>query len=240
MESTRLRNSPPTTTVKSFRTSELLGPLSQYERKHAPERLFVAGRASLLRNGRRVSVIGSRSADELALRRARRLARVLAEHDITVVSGLAAGVDTAAHEAAIDAGGQTVGVLGTPLDTAYPRQNQALQDMIAARYALVSQFCLGSPTRRWNFPIRNRTMALLSAATVIVTAGDHSGTLHQGWEALRLGRDLLLMESLAKTDRPWIRKFRHYGAQVLSDGMLERWLETLDEPMHSPDGDAPF
>ena len=102
-----------------------------------------------------------------------------------------------AHTAALDEGGHTIAVLGTPLDQVYPKVNAGLQRRIAERDLLVSQFPSGMKVTPKNFPIRSRTMALLSDATVIVEAGERSGTLHQGWEALRLGRLPFLMESVA-------------------------------------------
>ena len=104
-------------------------------------------------------------------------------HQMIVVSGLACGIDTAAHTAAIESGGKTIAVLGTPLDDTYPQENQALQSLIMAQHLAVSQFAPGAGTQPKNFPVRNRTMALLTDATVIVEAGEKSGTVHQGWEA---------------------------------------------------------
>ena len=150
--------------------------------------------------------------------------------EIVVVSGLAQGIDTAAHRAAIEHEGRTIAVLGTAVDAVYPRSNKDLQRKIALEHAAVSQFPIGSPTRRHNFPMRNRTMALISDATVIVAAGEHSGTIHQGWEALRLGRDLLLLESLVDRGVSWTVDLMNYGADVLRDDNLESWLDSLPDP----------
>jgi len=144
------------------------------------------------------------------------------------VSGLAAGIDTAAHTAAIEAGGHTVAVLGTPLDQAYPRENAALQAVIGRDHLLVSQFAENSKVTPKNFPMRNRTMALLCDATVIIEAGPTSGTLHQGWEALRLGRLLFLTEAVVQNAwLTWPAQMMHYGAQTLSEANLERVIENL-------------
>lgn len=208
--------------------AEVIGALNDVESKYAPSRLFLAGKHDLLRRGPRISVIGSRKASPHGLRRTCALARRLVEHSIIVVSGLAAGVDRAAHEAAIEYGGQTIAVIGTPLDHFYPRENSELQLHIAREHLLVSQFPAGHPIAPENFPSRNRTMALLTDATVIVEAGEKSGALVQGWEALRLGRLLFLLESVA-TDPTlsWPKKMIHYGAQVLSRSNLEFVLENL-------------
>lgn len=216
--------------VRRFAPQDLLGPLNEVERKHAPASLYVAGDEGLLRSGCRVSIVGSRRASSNSIRRARKLAKALVGRGVVVVSGLAEGIDTAAHHAAIEHEGRTIAVLGTALDVVYPRSNSDLQWEIAMEHAAVSQFPAGSPTRRYNFPTRNRTMALISDATVIVTAGERSGTVHQGWEALRLGRDLLLLESQVKRGVSWTSDMMNYGADVLRDDNFERWLDSLPEP----------
>ena len=101
---------------REWTADELIGPLNEVERKNAPERLFLAGDVDLLRSGRRVSIVGSRKVSPEGASRTRGLVKVLVERGITVVSGLAEGVDTAAHETALSEGGRTVAVLGTPLD----------------------------------------------------------------------------------------------------------------------------
>jgi hypothetical protein len=104
-------------------------------------------------------------------------------------------------------------VLGTPLDQFYPKGNHDLQQTLMREHLVVSQFPLGYPVTPKNFPIRNRTMALLTDATVIVEAGEKSGTVHQGWEALRLGRLLFLLESVAMEPAlSWPKEMIHYGA----------------------------
>jgi DNA processing protein len=131
---------------------------------------------------------------------------------------------------AIAAGGRTIAVLGTPLADAYPAKNRALQQRIMREHLAVSQFAPGVPTRPANFPIRNRTMALLSDATIIVEASEKSGSLHQGWEALRLGRPLFVLRS--QFDDPellWPRELERYGAQPLDLNDLEALVEALPE-----------
>lgn len=216
------------TTFSTHTAEELLGPLNDVELQHAPSRLFTAGRVDVLRQGLRIAVVGSRAATQAGLARARALSEALVSHGVVVVSGLAEGIDTQAHTAAIDAGGTTVAVLGTALDDCFPRANRALQDRIIRDHLAVSQFPSGSPLQRKNFPIRNRTMALLSDATIIVEAGEGSGTIHQGWEALRLGRPLFLLESLAKReDLAWPAEMQRYGAEVLTKERLPIVLENL-------------
>jgi DNA processing protein len=212
--------------------AKLLGDLNEAESKYAPTQLFLAGHGDIMRRGPRVSLVGSRKASPEGLRRAKALARRLAEHGIVVVSGLAAGIDRAAHEATIEAGGFTVAVLGTPLDQYYPKENRELQDLIAREHLLVSQFPHGYPVQPKNFPIRNRTMALLTDATVIVEAGQKSGSLHQGWEALRLGRLLFILESVANDPAlSWPAEMIGYGAQVLSRTNLAAVIQHLPPPI---------
>jgi DNA processing protein len=225
-------------TIAAHTPEALIGPLNEVERKHAPVRLFTAGNIGLLRDRLRVSVVGSRDATPEGLARARTLAGALAARDVVVVSGLAAGIDTQAHQAAVDAGGATIAVLGTPLDVCFPKENQALLDTIIENHLAVSQFATGSPFQKKNFPIRNRTMALLSDATIIVEAGEGSGTIHQGWEALRLGRPLFLLESLMKRgDLKWPVEMQHYGAEVLTK---ERLSVVLDNLPGRPSGELAF
>jgi DNA processing protein len=199
-----------------IKTNEILGPLNEFERKHAPEALYIEGDKALLTAGVRVSVVGTRKPSDKGVKRAQALTEALVRHGITVVSGLAEGIDTVAHETAIAAGGRTIAVLGTPLGKAYPAKNKRLLEAIKRNHLAVSQFPEGYAYKKENFPRRNRTMALISDATVIVEAGEKSGTRHQGWEALRLGRLVFIMENVAENpDLSWPREMIGYGAQVL-------------------------
>ncbi len=217
-----------------FRPEQLIGPLNEVERKNAPRDLYVAGDADLLRRGRRVSVVGSRKVSAAGRARTQVLVKELVTAGVIVLSGLADGVDTVAHETTIAAGGRTVSVLGTPLDEFFPATNRALQQRLMKEHLVVSQFAPGTPVQRKNFPMRNRTMALLSDATVIVEAGDKSGTLHQGWEALRLGRLLFIMESVtADKSLSWPAEMIGYGAQILSRDNLDLFLEGIPERSHA-------
>jgi DNA processing protein len=218
----------PNGDFKHRSSTDLLGQLNDVEEKHAPRDLYLAGDFTLIERGPRVSVVGSRKATAEGLRRATALADALVGRGIIVVSGLAEGIDTAAHQAALAAGGQTIAVLGTPLDQYYPKENRELQLRLMSEQLVVSQFAVGHPVTPKNFPIRNRTMALLTDATVIVEAGEKSGTVHQGWEALRLGRQLFLLESVANDPGlSWPQKMMHYGAQVLSRNNLADVLSDI-------------
>jgi DNA processing protein len=213
-------------------TEDLYGPLVEHERKYAPEMLYVQGDTDLLRDAPRVSIVGSRKASPEGMTRAATLAARLVEQGVTIVSGLAEGIDTAAHKTAIREGGRTIAVIGTPLNVAYPKKNAELQAEIARNHLLVSQFRPDTPTRPHNFPQRNRTMALLTDATVIVEAGQKSGTIHQGWEALRLNRRLLVLESLAARGFDWVDTFIGYGAEVLKHDGIEAFADDLPAGRH--------
>ncbi|MBL8739238.1 MAG: DNA-processing protein DprA [Planctomycetes bacterium] len=213
---------------EQWQPEELLGVLNEVEKKNAPKVLFVAGDVNLLRSGLRISVVGTREPSPEGAGRARALAATLAQRGITVVSGLAKGVDTVAHRTAMEVGGRTIAVLGTPLDACYPAENRALQTRIMREHLAVSQFPAGARGGVKSFPMRNRTMALVSDATIIVEAGEGSGTLHQGWEALRLGRPLLLLESLVnRTDLTWPREMMGFGAEMLSRENLDEALAEI-------------
>lgn len=213
------------------RPEEILGPLNEVERKNAPEWLYLEGDRALLEPRPRVSIVGTRTPSQGGINRAARLARELVAEGVVIVSGLARGVDTVAHRTTIEAKGRTIAVLGTPLDEAYPKENALLQRDIAENHLVVSQYAPGHPTGRTNFPRRNRTMALLSDATVIIEAGDGSGTLSQGWEALRLGRNLCILQSVVEdTSLAWPAEMVRYGAQILSSTtqLLDVLPPTLD------------
>jgi DNA processing protein len=230
----QLTNSGEAPSVRSFTPEDLLGPLNPLELLHAPKQLFAAGHAEWLRERPRVSIVGSRKPSLDGLRRAAKLARVLTAHGALVVSGLAEGIDASAHLTTLDAGGRTIAVIGTPLSEAYPAKHRGLQDRLMREHLVVSQFPEGHPTTRKNFPMRNRTMALVSDASVIVEAGEGSGSLSQGWEALRLGRPLFLMASiLEQRELTWPAKMLDYGAMVLKhpEELLARLPAPVDDPL---------
>lgn len=172
--------------------------------------LHYAGDLSLLERPT-VAIVGSRAASEAGLRRAQRLARELVEAGVVVVSGLAAGIDTAAHQSAIAAGGRTIAVIGTPLDQVFPAANRRLQEQIHREHLLVSEFSPGARVFKGNFPARNKTMAALTDATAIMEADEGSGTHHQGWECIKLQRWLFIPQSIIESGRfEWTRKYLAY------------------------------
>lgn len=180
--------------------------------------LYYCGDLDLL-DTPRVSIVGSRKATRQGLARASRLARELAKAGVTVVSGLAAGIDSAAMRSASNtlvdgAPGLLIGVIGTPIDECYPRQNADLQTYVANHGLLVSQvpFYRYSvqpfKTKRYYFPERNELMAAISLATVIVEASDTSGTLAQARACLHQKRPLFIMRSCVENEAvSWPRKW---------------------------------
>jgi len=173
-------------------------------------KLWCAGDLSLVHRPC-VAIVGTREVSEAGAARARRLARELVACGVVIVSGLARGVDTEALTAAIDAGGRTIGVIGTPIDKAYPAENKRLQEKIYKEHLLISQFQPGKTVFRGNFPERNKLMAAISDATVIVEASDTSGTLHQAVECRRLNRWLFIMNSIVEDPSlRWPKDFVHY------------------------------
>ncbi len=210
---------PPPELVKLQTAKELLHrirPLAAESRQldlaevtlNAP--LWCAGDTSLVER-KAVAVVGTRAVTPEGAARARRLARELSEAGIVVVSGLAKGVDTEALTAAIGAKTKVIAVIGTPIDKAYPAENKQLQELIYSDHLLISQFKPGTRVFPSHFPVRNRLMALLTDASVIVEAGETSGTLHQAAECVRLGRWLFIARSVV--DNPglsWPKTFLSY------------------------------
>lgn len=158
-----------------------------------PAVLHVAGglrRLGELAEAEPVAVVGARRASPYAMEAARSLSRALGVAGLTVVSGMAAGVDTAAHEGALAAGGATIAVLAAGADRPYPATARALHRRIRAEGAAISELGPGVPVRRWMFPARNRIIAGLSAMTVVVAARRGSGSLLTAIAARELGREV--------------------------------------------------
>jgi DNA processing protein len=157
-----------------------------------PAALFVVGDAAALLYPQ-VAVVGARAASAGGLAHARVFARALAQAGFAVTSGLADGIDAAAHAGALEAGGLTLAVMGTGPDLVYPRKHQALAQRIAAHGALVSEFPPGTAARADHFPRRNRLIAGLSLGTLVVEAGLRSGSLITARLAAEQGRDVFAL-----------------------------------------------
>lgn len=201
-------------------------PAKLRDAKFPVELLYYQG-AWELSETRCIAIVGSRKASDDGKMRAKRLATALVDAKdraggmgFTIVSGLAEGIDRAAHEAALEAKGRTIGVIGTPLGSYYPREHAALQDLIAREHLLISQVpvlrYLRAPDYRFNrtfFPERNATMSALTEATIIVEASDTSGTLTQAQAALHQKRKLFILDScFQRTDIRWPARYEALGA----------------------------
>ena len=181
-----------------------------------PSLLFVRG-ALDERDSRSVAVVGTRRASDAGIATASEVARELVEANYVVVSGLAAGIDTAAHTAALEAVGRTIAVIGTGVRHVFPKANADLQERIAREAAVLSQFWPGQEPRRWTFPQRNAVMSGFARATVVVEASHTSGARMQARLALEHGRPVFLLSSLM--EHQWARRYRDYdGVYVVGHG----------------------
>jgi DNA processing protein len=191
---------------------------------HAPPPLFVRG-ALVDDDALAIAIVGSRRPTPYGLAVAERLASDLAGRGVTIVSGLARGIDTAAHRGALAAGGRTIAVLGCGLDVVYPPENVALARTIEAHGAVVSQFAAGVPALPGHFPARNRTLAGLALGVVVVEAAEKSGALITAGFAGDLGR-----ETYAVPGR--ITSPSSVGAnRLIQDGakLVTCWLDIVSE-----------
>ena len=214
----RVKETTKTTNITSVTPEQLIGPLNDVERKFAPKKLYVTGIMEIPLPTPRAAIVGSRKPSSDGLKAAKEIASKFVRDGVIVVSGLAEGIDTAAHTTAIKEGGRTIAVLGTPLDRVYPRSNFELQETIKRDHLAISQFPIEQRTLPEHFIFRNRTMALISNVTIIVEAKDDSGSLHQGWEALRLGRPLFIWKTVLEDQTLIVpKKMLEYGALELSE-----------------------
>ena len=196
-----------------------------------PPLVFVRGALAAV-DARAVAIVGTRDATEEGVTAARQLAGVLAKRGITVISGLAAGIDTAAHEGALDANGRTVAVFGTGIRRVYPEANRALAQRIAEQGACVSQFLPSQTGERWTFPVRNIVTSGLSLGTIVVEASSTSGARRQADEALRHGKRLYLLDRLVM-GQEWARALVDQpGVTVVS--RVEQLVEDLEYELSVP------
>jgi len=152
-----------------------------------------------------IAVVGTRQASLDGLRRAARMARELSGNGVHIYSGLARGIDSAAHTATLDSGGRTLAVIGTGISKCYPAENKKLADRIAENGAVLSQFWPSASPAKWTFPRRNITMSGLSQATCVIEAGSTSGAKLQARFAYEHGKQVFLLRSLTEA-QPWAAK----------------------------------
>ena len=189
-----------------------------------PECIWIRGNDALL-SRLTVAVIGARAASQEGLIAAREISMDLARAGVVVVSGLARGIDSAAHEGALDGGGDTIAVLGTGIDLVYPAENAVLSERIASSGLLVTEFAPGSHPEDWHFPRRNRIISGLSKAVVVVEAKEKSGSLITARLAADQGRDVMAVPGT-------IVGGRNRGANaLLRDGakLVESAVDILQE-----------
>lgn len=158
----------------------------------APALLFVLGRLEVLSRSA-LAIVGTRKPSLDGIRGSRDFARAFAQAGVIVVSGLARGIDAEAHRACLQAGGETIAVMGTGIDTIYPSKHCGLAREIAEQGALVSEFLPGSGPQRSHFPRRNRTLSGLALGTLVIEAGRPSGTLLTAASAAEQGRDVFCL-----------------------------------------------
>ena len=193
-------------------------PLRLRAAAHPVEFLYFRGNWDLIHT-RSVAVVGTRNPSKEGEAHTRSLVKKLVADNFTIVSGLAKGIDTVAHNTAIETTGRTIGVIGTPLSSVYPKENKDLQERIASDYLLISQVPVwrysrqGPQINKLFFPERNVTMSALTEATLIVEAGETSGTLIQARAALQQGRKLFILNSCFENKRlTWPARFAKKGA----------------------------
>ena len=200
-------------------------PLQLRRIQQIPPVLFVTGELHTEEAG--VSVVGSRQASARGQRMATDIARGLVKRGLSVISGLATGVDTAAHHATLTAGGRPIGVLGTGITRVYPETNRVLHERVAAAGALVSQFLPDCPPDKHTLALRNATMAGLSRASVIVQAGERSGSRVHARYAMAHGRPLIVTDAVVASTR-WGRELSHRPGVYVA-GTTAEVLGIVDE-----------
>ena len=182
------------------------------------KKLYFKGDISLLEAPKKISIVGARKATDNGKARARNLAKLLTEKGFVIVSGLAAGIDTEAMQSTIKHSGHLIGVIGTPINEYYPKENKSLQDEVAQKHLLLSHVPFFKyskqpfATKKFYFPERNAVMAAVSDATVIVEASETSGTLTQARACMEMGRKLFILNSCFENGLKWPHTYEGRGA----------------------------
>ena len=172
-----------------------------------------------------VAIVGTRRPTAYGTQVAQRLARDLAQRQLVIVSGLARGIDSAAHRGALEANGKTVAVLGSGLDVIYPRENKRLADQVAEAGAVVSEFPPGTSPAPENFPIRNRTISGLSLGVVVVEAAEYSGSLITARLAAEQNREVFAVPGN-------ITSAQSFGPNhLIKQGakLVDEWMDVIEE-----------
>lgn len=191
-------------------------PVDLLEIAHPPLLLYAHGNVALLAHPMRLAVVGSRNPTAQGVLTARDMSRTLAGCGVCIVSGLALGIDGAAHEGALDGGGGTIAVVGTGLDRVYPRRHLDLAHRMAQQALLISEFPLGTSPAPANFPKRNRLIAGLSQGTLVVEAALASGSLITARCAADMGRDVFAIPgSIHSTHSKGCHALIRQGAKLI-------------------------
>ncbi len=212
-------------------------PAGLLEMADPPPLIYVQGDVAALHHARRLAIVGSRNPTPQGQANARQFAQALSDTGICIVSGLALGVDGAAHEGALEGGSPTVAVVGTGLDRVYPRRHLDLAHRIAARGALVSEYPLGTPPLPANFPRRNRLIAGLSQGTLVVEAAMQSGSLITARLAAEQGREVFAIPgSIHAPQSRGCHALIRQGAKLVESAgdILEDLLPVFDRPAPDP------
>jgi DNA processing protein len=212
-------------------------PQALLESADPPLLLYLQGRAGLLK-ARSIAVVGSRNPTAQGLDNARAFARMLSRGGWTVVSGLALGIDAAAHEGALDGSGATIAVVGTGLDQTYPRRHHALAQRIAEHGLIVSEYSIGTPALPAHFPVRNRIIAGLARGTLVVEAALQSGSLITARMAVESGREVFAIPgSIHSPQSRGCHQLIKQGAKLVETS--EDMLEELGADARTPMPEAP-
>ena len=210
--------------------SELLREIS-----NPPERIFVLGNERALKEQMNIAIVGTRKASARGKEIARKFAKSLSELNLTVVSGLAMGIDTAAHEGTVEARGKTIAVLGNGLDTIYPAQNENLaRKILELEGAIISEYPEGTPSYPNQFLERNRIISGLCAATIVIEAPDRSGSLATARFAAEQGREVFVVPGpINDVNYVGSHKLIRDGAKLVSS--IEDVIEDLGIEILKPD-----
>lgn len=209
-------------------------PKQLLDAKYPVDLFYYKGNLDIAKENKLISVVGTRSLSQDGIWRTQKLVTLLAKDGYSIVSGLARGTDTVALTTAIKNNAKVIGVIGTPIDEYYPKENKPLQDIIAEKHLLISQVPFYKysvepfQTKKIYFVERDATMAALAKATVIVEAGETSGTLIQARACIQQGRKLFILKSCF--DNPsitWPKKYEQEGAVKVEN--IEDILSILDE-----------
>jgi DNA processing protein len=219
-------------------------PQALLETADPPLLLYLMGNPDLLAHPQRLAVVGSRNPTPQGAQNAHDFAQTLAASGVCVVSGMALGVDGAAHTGALDAGGPTIAVVGTGLDRVYPSRHRALAHRIAQSGLVVSEFVLGTSPTAVNFPKRNRIIAGLSQGTLVVEAALASGSLITARLAVDMGREVFAIPgSIHATQSKGCHALIRQGAKLVESAqdVMEdlRFASPAQRALPVADGDAP-